>query len=131
MKVLIVDDEEICVKALSHCLRLFGFELSTARDGLEALRRIDEEKPEVVITDMNMPNMNGLELLKTIEKRFDDIPVILTTGQVLGKKEMAALATTAYACFDKPFDMEEVIKVLTQLRENRDHGQKPESFSAI
>ena len=128
--MLIVDDEEICVKAINHCLRMFGYETSTARDGLEALLRMDEDKPEVVITDMNMPNMNGLELLKTIEKRFDDIPVILMTDQVRGEKEMAAQATTAYACFDKPFDMEEVIKVLTQLRENRHHGQKPESFSA-
>ena len=130
MKVLIVDDEEICVKALNHCLRLFGFETSIARDGLEALRRMDEDKPEVVITDMNMPNMNGLELLKTIEKQFDDIPVILMTGQVRGEKEMAVQATTAYACFDKPFDMKEIIEVLTRLRENRHHGQKPEPLSA-
>ena len=130
MKVLIVDDEETCVEAISHCLRRFGFETSTARGGLEALRQMDEEKPEVVITDINMPNMNGLELLKTIEKRFGDIPVILMTGQVRREKEMAAQATTAYACFNKPFGMKEVVEVLTRLRGNRHHGQKPEPFSA-
>ena len=124
MKVLIVDDEDVCTRALSRCLRLCGYETHTARDGVEALRRIEAERPDVVITDMNMPNMNGLELLKAIGERFEEMAVILVTGQVRDDKTRAALAESGYACLDKPFCIEKMIEMLAQIEANR-HGAGP------
>jgi DNA-binding NtrC family response regulator len=124
MKVLIVDDEEVCARALSRSLRLCGYETYTARNGLEALGQIEEEMPEVVITDMRMPEMNGLELFNAIREQFEEIAVILMTGHVRGDREMATLAESECACLNKPFSIEEMIGMLEQIEANRQGEQK-------
>ena len=119
MKVLIVDDEEVCSRALRRSLQLCGYEAHTARNGIEALRKIEEDRPEVVISDMRMPEMNGLELLNAIKKQSEEIAVILMTGLVRGDREMAALAESEYACLKKPFSIKEMIEMLARIEASR------------
>ena len=67
--LLIVDDSPTQLAQMSLVLQNDGFEIATACDGLDAIRSIDEKMPKVVITDLQMPNMNGLELVEALKER--------------------------------------------------------------
>lgn len=118
MNVLIVDDEEACRKALSRLLEICGHEVSTAADGVRALFRIGQERPEVVITDVLMPKMDGLKLQETIEEQFPDIPIVLMTGQAKGIS-MSDLQAKGKLCISKPIRTGELLDILKSLEEDR------------
>ena len=77
---MVVDDEEMTRDVLAQALKIMGYNPITAEDGLEALNMIKVSKPDLVITDVHMPKMNGLELLQTAKTFDPDLPVILITG---------------------------------------------------
>lgn len=81
-KVLIVDDDQLLITMYEHKFRKDGFEVITALNGEDGLKKLREEKPTAVLLDIMMPKMNGLEVLKAIEKdlKIKDIPVILLTN---------------------------------------------------
>ena len=118
MNVLIVDDEEACRKALGRLLEICGHEVSTAADGVRALFRIGQERPEVVITDVLMPKMDGLKLQETIEEQFPDIPIVLMTGQAKGIS-MSDLQAKGKLCISKPIRTGELLDILKSLEEDR------------
>jgi CheY-like chemotaxis protein len=78
--VLVVDDESIVGKVLAEVLRRAGYEAGVGEDGFEALLKIDERQPDLLISDLRMPNMSGFELLSVIRRRFPEIPLIATSG---------------------------------------------------
>ena len=78
--ILLVDDEEGIRKVLSIVLADMGFRVHTAASGVEALQIFEEEKPPIVLTDIKMPEMDGLELLRTIKRMNPDTEVIMITG---------------------------------------------------
>ena len=80
--ILIVDDEPVIRKGLSTKLNQSGeFKVvGCAEDGVEALKMIDQLQPDIVITDINMPNMDGLEMLERIHEADDEIAIIVLTG---------------------------------------------------
>ncbi len=80
MKVLIVDDEEMAIKLVEHQLEIDGFEIVTTTDGREAMDLIKSEEPDLVISDIMMPFMSGLELLELIKSEKKKIPVILVSA---------------------------------------------------
>ncbi len=80
MKVLIVDDEEMAIKLVEHQLKIDGFEIVTTTDGREAMDLIKSEEPDLVISDIMMPFMSGLELLELIKSEKKKIPVILVSA---------------------------------------------------
>ncbi len=124
MKILIVDDEDACSRVIGNYLRLCGNETSTARSGAEALDQIILERPDVVIADVGMPHIDGPELLAEIDARFGDIPVILIVDRDRHEKEIFSQTARALACFNKPFDMDEVIALLAQLRARRQQSRQ-------
>jgi CheY-like chemotaxis protein len=81
LKVLLVDDEIEFITTLSERLVLRGIHAAMATDGESALRRIEKDPPDVVIMDLLMPGINGLELLKQIGARNSDVSVILLSGR--------------------------------------------------
>ena len=81
LEVLLVDDEIEFITTLSERLMLRGIQTSMATDGESALRRIEKDPPDVVIMDLLMPGINGLELLKQIGSRNPDVSVILLSGR--------------------------------------------------
>ena len=119
--ILLVDDEEQIRKLLEASLVRRGYEVVSATDGIEALRQIRARMPDLIVTDVNMPNMNGFELLKNI--RGDDslktIPVLMVTAEA--KKEDIVLAAQGGASgyIVKPFTKatleEKVQKILTKV----------------
>ena len=78
--ILIVDDEKAIRVILREFLRSLGFEVDTARDGVEALGKLAGGTYDLVLSDINMPRMNGIELLKTVRKEYPDIKRILITS---------------------------------------------------
>lgn len=88
--VLVVDDSPTQQLQIQLLLEADGYRVSLAADGLEALESIAQERPDLVVTDLQMPNMNGLELVAAIKSRFTSIPVILATA--VGSETIAAAA---------------------------------------
>jgi len=79
-KILIIDDEEANVRILSLSLRSDGYEVVTAHDGVEGLETFRRESPQIVLTDIRMPGMDGIEVLKSIRALEPDVEVIIFTG---------------------------------------------------
>lgn len=79
-RILLVDDDEDILEIMSDCLRNLGEELITARNGIEALEKCVDGSVQVVVTDLLMPEMGGLELLAALRKHKFAMPVIILTG---------------------------------------------------
>lgn len=106
-KILVADDEEFLVRAYSDGLNAAGFEVMTASTGKEALERIRAEKPDMVLLDLILPEIKGLEVLRTLksDKKLKDIPVLILSNfsreedekeaQKLGAKEYIVKANVS------------------------------------
>ncbi|WP_035791516.1 response regulator transcription factor [Butyrivibrio sp. AE3006] len=120
-KIMIVDDMPIFLEYLRGCIdwNSYGFEICCeAHDGREALEKMEEFLPDVVLTDITMPYLNGLELSEEIVKNYPDTAVILITGN--NEFEYARKAVKIGVCdyIVKPFEKEELILSLLKLQDN-------------
>ena len=103
-RILVVDDEVHILRITSMWLRRHGYELFEASNGAEALALLDRHDIDLVITDMNMPVMTGLELVKTIrEERKKDVPFLLLTARCDQQELAAEMATYGVRLYPKPF----------------------------
>src|SRR5438105_2172960 len=89
-RVLVVEDSVIQARVMRALLEEASYEVELAADGVQALAALRRAAPDIVLTDLEMPNMNGLELVEAVRREFAHIPVILMTSQ--GSEEIAALA---------------------------------------
>ncbi len=108
--VLIVDDSPTVRKFVSVSLSMQGFSVVAACDGMDALEKLPQSKFDLVITDLNMPNMDGFELIKALRENADykDLPVIILTslGDEANKEQGAKLGVNSYVV--KPFSLEKI-----------------------
>jgi CheY-like chemotaxis protein len=97
-RVVVVDDSPVVTEMVSELLTTAGLSVEVARDGVAALAAIEREAPDLVISDLEMPNMNGLELLGRIRERSQALPVIMLTtrGSVEDRRRAAAAGANAY-----------------------------------
>jgi CheY-like chemotaxis protein len=95
-RVLLVDDEPILNKTLSMVLTASGFVCRCAGDGFEALRLLRETPPEILISDLRMPNMSGFELLAIVRRRFPQIAVVVISGEFVANVEHSGLLMNAF-----------------------------------
>ncbi len=112
MKVLVVDDQQIIRKVLARSLSSAGLEVTTAEDGLLALERLAEKPFDIMITDIMMPNMDGISLLLETRKTYPDMPVLIITGYA---KELTVTKARELGASDlliKPFKNNEIITSL-------------------
>ena len=108
-KILIVDDEIIILKCILVDLRRFDYSVDTAENGNQALAMLEKEKYDLVITDLMMEGMGGLELLAEIKKKTADMPVIIMTGYGELDSAIEALRLGASDYLLKPCNNEELI----------------------
>jgi len=108
-KILLVDDESEFVSTLADRLYLRGIHASTANDGEEAIRSVTEEKPDLVVLDIKMPGLSGIEVMKAIKKIDPQLPIILLTGHGSTKEGMEGMKYGAYDYLMKPIDINELI----------------------
>jgi len=111
--VLIVDDELNIRESLAKALRLSGYETVVAADGHEGVRAYREHRPNLVLLDLNMPQRNGWDTLKTISTINPLTPVIIITGRP-GQHELAAAARVG-ALMEKPLDVPRLLQMVQAL----------------
>lgn len=111
-RVLVVDDEKVIREILADFLGLEGFAVTTAADGLAALERLGEERYNLVISDLKMPNMGGLELLERIQTEHENVLTVIMTGFGTVETAIEAMKKGAYDYILKPFKVEEVVHVV-------------------
>jgi DNA-binding NtrC family response regulator len=104
-KVLLVDDEEEFVETLAERMRTRGMEVSTSNSGADALNLVDNEDFDVVVLDLKMPGIDGLDALQRIKRRRPDIQVVLLTGHATVEKGVEAIKQGALEFLEKPVDL--------------------------
>lgn len=110
MKVLICEDEEIMLTALEFRLRKQGFSVLKAQDGKEALGIIESESPDLIVADLMMPYVTGLDIIKHLrDERDNDIPVIIISALEQEEVILAAFKEGAADFITKPFRPNELI----------------------
>jgi DNA-binding NtrC family response regulator len=118
-RILVVDDEEIVIRSCLRILSGGNFQVDAARDGLEALRAIDENGYDVLILDIKMPKMDGMEVLRRVKEAHPDIDVIMITGLHEITTAVQAMKLGAFDYLPKPFDPEELELVVARAFERR------------
>ena len=118
-RILVVDDEEIVIQSCLRVLSGGGYQVDAARDGLEALKAIDENGYDVLILDIKMPKMNGMEVLQRVKEAHPDIDVIMITGLHEIETAVQAMKLGAFDYLPKPFDPEELELVVARAFERR------------
>ena len=104
VKILVVDDEiEIC-EMLSRHFRYIGYEVDTANNGVEALKKLEKNNFQVVISDIVMPKMDGVDLLRAIKKECPMVHVIMITGYVTLENALSCMRHGADTCVFKPLE---------------------------
>ena len=116
-KILVTDDEEDILEIVADRLEFYGFEVRTARDGVECLKAIDQELPDLLLLDIRMPRLDGLGVLARLREDHPDLPVVVITAS--SERHMAedTLSRGAVDYLLKPFEPAELQeKVLQALR---------------
>ena len=117
--VLVIDDEAGILESLRILLRNEGFTPHVALGGKQGLDQIETLAPDIVLTDVRMPNVNGLEILTAARQRDADIPVILMTAQATLQSAVQAVNEGAYYYIQKPFRNDELVAILRRAAEHR------------
>jgi two-component system response regulator HydG len=112
IRVLVVDDDEGARSALRQLLTSENYTVDTAADGAEALERVAEHPPDVVVTDLDMPRMNGMQLLAELHERNRDLPVIVVTSAVELRSAVSAMRAGAVDYIAKPVEFDELLLAL-------------------
>jgi CheY-like chemotaxis protein len=104
-RILVVDDSLSVRRAVGTLLEDQGYDVTLARDGLEAVKAIDVARPDVVLTDLEMPNMNGLELTAHLRSKsaFAELPVIMITSRSMDKHRRQAMSVGVNVYLTKPY----------------------------
>ena len=118
-RILIVDDEEIVIRS---CLRILDgdeFHVESVQDGRDALRKIEENSYDVMILDVMMPNIDGLEVLRRVKETHPNVDVIMITGLSQIDTAVQAMKLGAFDYISKPFEPDELKLVVQRALERR------------
>ena len=117
--VLVVDDESGILDSLNILLRNEGFTPHVAHGGKAGLEKMEELNPDIVLTDIRMPNVSGVEILAAARASDPDVPVILMTAQATLQSAMQAVNEGAFYYIQKPFRNDELVAILRRAAEHR------------
>ena len=135
INLLIVDDEKIALKNLEHVLRKEGYEIKTTISGQNALKLLNRHEFDVVLTDLKMEKVDGMQILKRCKEANPDIEVIMITGYATVETAIEAMKYGAYHYIAKPFKLDEVRKVVREASEKvrlkKENRQLRESLENI
>ena len=112
-RVLLVDDEPLIRKLISGYLVAAGYVVRTAVDGLDAIGKLRAGLPDLIISDLNMPRMSGLELLEVVRKRFPQIPVMVISSETADEMP-EGVAADAY-CHKSGFGFQQLLETVSDL----------------
>lgn len=130
VRILIIDDERISCTILSSLVKKEGFEALVAHDGDTALKMIRSEVPDMLLADVKMPGMDGMEVLKEAKNLDEDLPVVLITAHAELQGAVEAIKAGAHDYLSKPLDNHEVIRVVHRALAERTLKRKLRSLSS-
>lgn len=114
VRVLLVDDEQAIARGIGRLLTAAGYEITAAHDGAMAMEAIAARPFDVIVSDIRMPNMDGLTLLRAIRGRDLDVPVVFMTGSPSVESAVEALEHGAFHYLTKPVDIAELTRVIAR-----------------
>lgn len=121
--ILVVDDEDIARTNLEYILRKEGYLVSTAANGLEALEKLRQEEFDLILTDLKMEKMDGIQLLESVRQSSPNIEVVMITGYATVSSAVDALKKGATHYLPKPIDLEELRTTVRRVREGKRYLQ--------
>jgi len=126
-QVMVVDDSLTVRRLTGRLLSRAGYEVSVAKDGVDALKQMQEGLPDLVLADIEMPRMDGLELVKKLREdpRSADLPIIIITSRIADKHRQHAFELGVNAFFGKPYQEDELLAKVAELL-----GRAPQSQAA-
>ncbi len=134
-KLLIVDDEKVAMKNLEHVMKKEGYAVTASQSGTNALAMLEKQPFDVVLTDLRMEKVDGMQILKRCRESHPDTEVILVTGYATLENAVEAMKHGAFYYLAKPYRLEEVRKVVAEAlekirlkRENRSLREQVESY---
>lgn len=118
-KILVVDDEDIVRTSCSRTLSPEGYEVRLAKNGAEGLQMASEERFDLVLTDLKMPDMDGIEVLRIIKEQWPETAVIIVTGYQTVDTAVKAIKLGAYDYIEKPFTPDVLITAVREALTNK------------
>lgn len=118
-RVLLVDDEREFVATLAERMQMRGFDPQIAFSGEEALKVLETTIPDVMVLDLKMPGIQGLEVLRRTKRRHPQVQVIILTGHGSERDEAAARRLGAFDHLQKPVDINDLVRVMEQAFEQK------------
>ena len=115
-KVLIVEDNTDSRSFLAALLKIKGFEVDTAVDGIDALKHVKADRPDVIISDLSMPRLDGVDMMKVLRQSpgYNSIPVVVVSAAGSGRLEDAARAGADYT-LRKPLNCDLLLQAINRL----------------
>jgi two-component system, NtrC family, response regulator AtoC len=123
-RVLVVDDEQSLRKVLAATLQREGYEVTVCADGEEALSALERDGADVVVTDLVMPKLDGLALLRKVVSRHPDVPVIVITAHGRIDSAVGAMKAGAFDFLAKPFDHGELKAIIAKAARQSEYNQR-------
>ncbi|MBU0675279.1 MAG: sigma-54 dependent transcriptional regulator [Proteobacteria bacterium] len=117
--LLIIDDEEIALKNLSHILKSKGYEVTAMQSSSEALKILHEREFDLILTDLKMEKVDGMDILQFVRENYPESEVIMITGYATVDSAINAMRSGAYHYIAKPYKIDEVRKVVKEALEKR------------
>jgi DNA-binding response OmpR family regulator len=109
LRLLLVDDEHEFVETLADRLKMRDLDASTACNGEEALSAVEREEPDVIVLDLKMPGIHGIEVLRRVKEAYPNVEVIILTGHGSKKDEETARRLGAFDYVKKPADLDTLV----------------------
>jgi DNA-binding response OmpR family regulator len=116
-KILIIDDEPQLVESIAVRLKASGYVVQTASDGVNGINKFKEEPPDLVILDIMMPGLSGLNVLRELKQLNSRVPVIMLTAYGTPQSAIEALKLGAYDHLSKPFNTEALLEMIKKALE--------------
>ncbi len=117
--ILVIDDEDIVRTSCSRTLTPGGYEVKLAQNGREGLKIMSENKVDVVLTDLKMPDMDGIEVLRKIKQDWPDVEVIIITGYQTVDTAVKSIKLGAFDYIEKPFTPDALINAVSKALDHK------------
>jgi two-component system alkaline phosphatase synthesis response regulator PhoP/two-component system response regulator VicR len=129
-KILVVDDERHIVRLVQVNLERQGYQVVSAFDGREALKKVESERPDLIVLDVMMPHMDGFEVLKRLksEDKTKDIPVVMLTAKAQDADVFRGWASGVDCYLTKPFNPIELLTFVKRIFESYDEAGGGKSY---
>jgi len=129
-KILVVDDERHIVRLVQVNLERTGYQVVTAFDGKEALKKVESDKPDLIVLDVMMPHMDGFEVLKRLkaDDKTKNIPVVMLTAKAQDADVFRGWASGVDCYLTKPFNPIELLTFVKRIFESYNEGAQEQAY---